>query len=290
LNYCFFFFSFQNPSVSKSNRGGWQSRTTFFDTDHPAVRALRTRVLAAAALYLNSTARVLCARPFVEDEDFAAYLRQQQLQHSSTNTSVLLDAFCPSILSQVADRRRIRLDVLHAWANVNEQHHFNMPHSHPDSHLSGVYYVSTGRDPSSAVYFSPPGFTQDYIVSGCSSNLRDQISHIELTESCSSSSSSSIRSHPLAGGVVGETSAAGKFVMFPAWLEHFVAPHRPVFETTAMCEVSDSDSDSPCSDAQISSQRYQAGLRVSIAFNLRVSVLPPTQQQQDPVQFVYPEL
>ena len=42
--------------------------------------------------------------------------------------------------------RRVRADQrVTAWVNVNRQGSYNVVHNHPDSHWSGVYYVSIGE-------------------------------------------------------------------------------------------------------------------------------------------------
>ncbi len=89
---------------------------------------------------------------------------------------------------------------LAGWANVNRDGDFNRVHDHPGSHWSGVYYVSLG-DPD-------PG-----------SDLNGAIEFLDPRPSANM---------PIPGfraaTAMAVAPAAGDFVLFPSWVQHYVMP------------------------------------------------------------------
>lgn len=86
----------------------------------------------------------------------------------------------------------------YAWANLNRTHDYNVTHLHPESHFSGVYYVDAGNavtggtiqftDPRPMARAMPvPGFNFDRVLT--------------------------------------VVPASGLMLLFPSWLEHWVAPY-----------------------------------------------------------------
>lgn len=86
----------------------------------------------------------------------------------------------------------------YAWANLNRTHDYNVAHLHPESHFSGVYYVDAGNavtggtiqftDPRPMARAMPvPGFNFDRVLT--------------------------------------VVPASGLMLLFPSWLEHWVAPY-----------------------------------------------------------------
>jgi uncharacterized protein (TIGR02466 family) len=88
-----------------------------------------------------------------------------------------------------------------AWANVNTDGDYNRIHTHGDSHISGVYYVSMGEpDPSR----SPNGA-------------------FEFLDPRISAGMPTIPGVPVVtGGLV--TPVPGMMIVFPSWLAHGVLP------------------------------------------------------------------
>jgi uncharacterized protein (TIGR02466 family) len=138
------------PSKHKSNKNGWQSGTDLFETDHEAVRELRNRTYAAAYSYMMSLP--------------SSFVSQDRMG-------------------------RLEMHIHAAWACVSRMFASNNPHVHPQSTLSGVYYVDPGPPPGSRLYFRDPRPSIGF-------NSRD---------------------HAL-------QPKAGLLVMFPSWLEHYVEP------------------------------------------------------------------
>jgi uncharacterized protein (TIGR02466 family) len=86
----------------------------------------------------------------------------------------------------------------YAWANLNRTHDYNVTHLHTESHLSGVYYVDAGNAVSGGtIQFTDPrpmarampttGFNFDRMLS--------------------------------------VVPTSGLMILFPSWLEHWVAPY-----------------------------------------------------------------
>lgn len=101
------------------------------------------------------------------------------------------------------------------WANVNRSGHANLPHSHPGSYWSGVYYVDDGgidADPSlgGALEFMDPRGAGPIMYAP----------HLGFA---------------MPGGLSGGVNEAvqpksGRMVMFPSWLMHQVQPYRGTAE------------------------------------------------------------
>lgn len=78
------------------------------------------------------------------------------------------------------------------WANVNEQHHFNLPHVH-EGVLSGVFYCKIPEDSGKLVLMDPA---------------------IRSTAHLIGNKNFFIEPKPLA------------LIIFPSWLEHYVEPNK----------------------------------------------------------------
>ena len=100
------------------------------------------------------------------------------------NSSIL--SVCQSILPD----KQIYLQSM--WANVNEQHHFNLPHVH-EGVLSGVFYCKIPEDSGKLVLMDPA---------------------IRSTAHLIGNKNFFIEPKPLA------------LIIFPSWLEHYVEPNK----------------------------------------------------------------
>lgn len=88
-----------------------------------------------------------------------------------------------------------------AWANVNNRTHSNSPHMHPGVQVSAVYYVDDGGYTDDGIRFIDP---------------RPQASMIPTPGRWTQGTGEHIRVRPV----------PGLFVLFPAWLQHYVVPHQ----------------------------------------------------------------
>ena len=111
---------------------------------------------------------------------------------------------------------RFEVSIGSAWANLNNRSHSNSPHMHPGVQVAGVYYVDDGGSRTGGVRLVDP---------------RPQASMVPTP--------------PLWTYGMGEhirvANVPGLFVLFPAWLQHYVVAHEG------------------------------AGTRVSVSFNARVT-------------------
>jgi uncharacterized protein (TIGR02466 family) len=89
------------------------------------------------------------------------------------------------------------------WVNINQKHDFNKSHEHPNSILSGVFYVSAPTN-CGKIFFKNPNPLVKYYV-----NKKFILEHNHLT-------SSEWWFQP----------QDGMLLIFPSWLEHFVAPNN----------------------------------------------------------------
>lgn len=87
------------------------------------------------------------------------------------------------------------------WMNVNQKSHYNVSHVHPDSILSGVYYVNAPENCGNIV-FDQPSEKKFFLT---------QISHT-------------------LGNNIWQEPVDGKLIIFPSWLEHRVESNLSDFD------------------------------------------------------------
>lgn len=146
------------PSVQKTNLGGWQSDIDFLERPEPAISLLRTRAYHAAFRYLQA-------------------------------------------MAPPGSEGKYEVSIGSAWANVNNQTHSNSPHMHPGVQVSAVYYVDDGGSAEDGIRFIDP---------------RPQASMIPTPGKWTQGTGEHIKVR----------SVPGLFVLFPAWLQHYVVPHQ----------------------------------------------------------------
>lgn len=111
---------------------------------------------------------------------------------------------------------RFEVSIGSAWANLNNRTHGNSPHMHPGVQISGVYYVDDGGSRSGGVRFVDP---------------RPQASMVPTPSRWTFGMGEHVRIQ----------AVPGLFVLFPAWLQHYVVAHEGT------------------------------GTRVSVSFNVRIT-------------------
>ncbi|MFQ5775573.1 MAG: 2OG-Fe(II) oxygenase family protein [Kiloniellaceae bacterium] len=89
--------------------------------------------------------------------------------------------------------------VTGCWANVNPPGTGHRPHMHPNNFLSGVYYAQTPQQSDGLIFHDPR--PQAFVVSPKVKKLTE-----------------------LTGSEMKLDVREGRLVVFPAWLEHSVAP------------------------------------------------------------------
>ena len=177
----------------KSNRGGIQTSTDILSDDnfkkYPLLRQLKMLFYQAVTSYLLRNEEVISQR---SNSKFGG-------RHSGT----------------------IQLRIESAWIGLNSKGSLNVPHTHPGSHISGVFYVSTGGlDPNgeTQITFLAP-FVGDYSVATSNYSVSWFISP---SPSPSFSSSNIFQTN---GGVTLRV-IPGDLLVFPSWADHFVPIHQ----------------------------------------------------------------
>jgi uncharacterized protein (TIGR02466 family) len=151
------------------------------------------------ALYLKSKSKGVTAsnREGWQSERFDLNQKQFQLLFSKINE------MAQSIHNQIGLKKNLQNKLSAAWLNINNLSGFNVPHIHLGASLSGTYYlkgVESGangnivfRNPWIVDYHMP-----DYYIE-------------ELTN--------------ITSGAYPVLPEAGKLIIFPSWLEHYVEPN-----------------------------------------------------------------
>ena len=102
-----------------------------------------------------------------------------------------------------------QLHLTNSWVNINKSNHFNWPHTHPGSVLSGSFYLQTveyyGSNNDGAITFTRPQQFHEY-------NLNEYLRTMPMH----SYSRSSLSFYPKDGDVL----------FFPSHLNHRVNPHK----------------------------------------------------------------
>ena len=83
------------------------------------------------------------------------------------------------------------------WLNINRKGNYNKVHTHPESHISGVYYITDNCDALS--FINPLLFDRDLVLGKCRSNCFN----------------SEEWAYPV---------KTGHLVLFPSYLHHYVKP------------------------------------------------------------------
>lgn len=101
----------------------------------------------------------------------------------------ILDALCTELHMQGS--------VNGAWLNINKKHEYNLVHTHPQSSLSGVLYLSTNKRSGDIVFYNPA-----------------PVQHYP-----------SISTLPKFPSQHAFTPENGDVIIFPSYLEHCVMPN-----------------------------------------------------------------
>ena len=107
-----------------------------------------------------------------EERSFLMELEQRSNtgNRTSTNNFVLRDKIMTSLRSWIEDsvaeyfkatsnpKHDVHLRVTQSWINYSERGQYHHKHAHPNSFVSGVFYVNT--NPNDKIYFYRDGFQQ----------------------------------------------------------------------------------------------------------------------------------
>jgi uncharacterized protein (TIGR02466 family) len=234
--------------VTKSNRGGFQTHADLLST---------RRIAEAESPETRAAWRALRARIY------AHVHRYVQSQRDRTS----------------AQRARVRLSLVASWLNVNSISAFNMPHSHPDAHVSGVFYVAA--PPGAApIVFSDPTHAQHWrrvpdehdtphdAKAECATT-QSLGAHVLALDGNATSPAAAERLFERDGGAsFGVHVAAGELLLFPSFLEHLVPPSA---EAVAVAAAEASDTAHTSNGQSGGGSDGGEWARISIAFNVRIS-------------------
>ena len=93
------------------------------------------------------------------------------------------------------------ISVKNAWVNINGKEHYNHPHNHPRSTLSGVCYIT---DNNSTISFERPADIFSHLLEDIDSKGNTMVSH----------------------SVINFTPTKGMLLIFPSSLKHSVRPNE----------------------------------------------------------------
>lgn len=94
-----------------------------------------------------------------------------------------------------------KYNITNMWININPSGGYNVSHTHPDSHLSGVFWVNTPKNCGVLKFESPNHFTQYKMIDSYHENIKQSLNlyhdfWLEPTE--------------------------GRIIIFPSDIKHFV--------------------------------------------------------------------
>jgi len=95
--------------------------------------------------------------------------------------------------------------ITNMWININGPGGYNVSHTHPDSHLSGVFWISAPKNCGVLRFESPNHFTQYEIIKSYSENIKQSLNlyHDFWLE-----------------------PSEGKLIIFPSDIRHFVETNQ----------------------------------------------------------------
>jgi len=221
----------KNDGVHLSNYGGYHSKTDIWEKESKApphyqacLNVVRDYAYNAIAFYLQNSMYPIKAQYPKNKRDEIAW----------------------------------QADITNAWINVNGQYHFNVPHIHPITVISGVYYIDHGGDECTTLYFDNPmqAPVHDFTYLGTDGQKNIDKAHMNDNHLA-------IHSIP------------GTYLIFPSWLQHYTLPHHCVNTTNETSPVEPPtippmNTDAHYSDIPSSPISKTNCHRMSIAFNVYI--------------------
>ncbi len=121
---------------------------------------------------------------------------QQDIILDNNITKIDLLNQCKDVCQEVCNSWKLDSEVTikNAWANINRKHNLNFPHYHPKSVFSGIFYVKAHSDCGDLI-LKRPDIQEHYIDQRNSEHTQKDFSI---------------------------TPETGMFVMFPAYISHYV--------------------------------------------------------------------
>ena len=111
-----------------------------------------------------------------------------------------INEMAQNLHNQIGLKSNLQNTLSAAWLNINNQSGFNVPHIHLGACLSGTYYLKGAESGANGdIVFRNPWIIDYHIPEGSI----EQNTNVTL-------------------GSYSFTPEAGKLIMFPSWLEHYV--------------------------------------------------------------------
>lgn len=143
----------------------------------------------------NSVGRVVSNAGGWQSNDF--------LEADLVNTPLnfLIDAVvsnCQKALVELGSKKEVR--IVNSWININNKNDFNKLHTHPSCDLACVFYLTNNN---SEIEFQRPYDIPKYFLDNLESNNSTPLSFTHVTYN----------------------PTKNAFLIFPAWLQHYVKPN-----------------------------------------------------------------
>jgi uncharacterized protein (TIGR02466 family) len=120
---------------------------------------------------------------------------------SISNVIKTIDVYSKNIFQDYGIRKEINLSISNSWININFPGSHNTAHTHPQSILSGVYYVSA------------PENSGNFLLKN--NSITQFINELYLDQN-NKNTYSEIYYKPI----------AGKVIIFPPWVPHYVEKNK----------------------------------------------------------------
>eukprot|EP01083_Nonionella_stella_P118815 354814_1 len=190
LSNCFLHYGSVAKSARKSNRNGWQSTADIFDIYKDSKWMIGD----------HAEENKECKKSIGVLYDYL--VEQISLWLLSFSNSYYFDDNGLIINFQTMNDNKIYIDIVNSWININRGIALNVPHSHPNSDLSGVMYIEipkgVKKDFDGDVWFEDPR-----------NNLFDNNMKLPFGQF---------------NEALQITPSDGLTVLFPSWLRHWTMP------------------------------------------------------------------
>ncbi len=193
LSKCFISYGSRSKSVRKSNRNGWQSTADIFNIYKDTQWIVGDNI--AKDKQCKATIGVL----------YNFLIEQIALWLLSFSNSYYFDDNGLIIDFQTLANQKIYIDIIDSWVNINKGIAMNVPHSHPNSDLSGVVYIDVPHKKNKEMH----NFDGDIFFEDPRRNLFDNDMKLQFAQF----------NEPLQiAPQIGDT------ILFPSWLRHWTMP------------------------------------------------------------------
>jgi hypothetical protein len=98
-----------------------------------------------------------------------------------------------------------RFELSNMWININQKGNYNVSHNHPNSIISGVFWVKTPANCGKLVFENPHSFSEILLIESADDEVKKRLNYYRTFEF---------------------TPREGLLVMFPSHLRHLVEPNE----------------------------------------------------------------